>query len=236
MALVFSLSGSCLSTMLSYIIGPELMPRFCAVCKVFALAAANPAAWEACFIDTRGLRPVGPLARGHYELWSLSWVVAFAEWMTRSVCFLKDSEFSPWWWRRPRPRLHVFPSRIVLRSPPPFQLWNDHSNSSILMGTPLRRGPSFKIGVRHGGAYPEEMAICLSDTEELCEIAGCYTGEPAITEEDAPPVLLAALFEKGVFSGFAFNGERIGSSTNDAAVSALGPETVLALSCCGRPC
>ena len=102
----------------------------------------------------------------------------------------------------------------------------------MIIGTPLRRGPGFKLGIPHGGTYPEELAICLSGTEDLCRIAGCYNGEPALPEEDSPPVLLAALFAKGVFSGFALNGVRVSSSTSDGSVAALGPDTVLALSCC----
>lgn len=236
MAPAFVLGGPSLSMMLSYVVRPELMPCICAVSKDFALAASNPTAWESSFVDTRGLRPVGQLARCHFEFWSRSWVVVFAEWMTRAACFLRHSDFAAWWWRPPRPRLHVFPSRIVLRITPSSLLWNGYGDFSMIIGTPLRRGPGFKIGIPHGGwPYPEELAICLSGTEDLCRIAGCYNGgEPALPEEDSPPVLLAALFAKGVFAGFALNGVRVDgcSSTSDAAVARLGPDTVLALSCC----
>ena len=80
----------------------------------------------------------------------------------------------------------------------------------MLTGTPLKRGPAFKVGFLHGGICPEEMAICLSDAGGLCEVACCYRGGPPLLEEHP---LLAALFENGILPGSSPNGEPIGSST-----------------------
>ncbi len=96
-----SLPAGALDNSFTFVISPQAMSTFCAVCHKTHRSCWRNGSWRGTIVDPPlTARPKGTRAYAHYKLWSACLGVRVQDWMFSSVSFLLNGQLEPWQWGR----------------------------------------------------------------------------------------------------------------------------------------
>ncbi len=152
----YSLSISTLDATFSYVISPEAMSIFCAICRKTNASCWRDGSWKGTIVDPLGARPKGMKAFTHYKLWLSSSGARVQDWMFSSVSFLLNPVLEAWQWGR--------------SLAPPRKTWQTCRGHRLLVSRQPVCLDNVNVRIEIVGDAPTDLVLGLSDAECPAEL------------------------------------------------------------------